>query len=116
MAAARAARPRRLVAPQVPLSVPARRCGSIRQSRRGARHGEAPVVMLRRRAALFALAAVALVGAASLQAQEPVQASVDRTTVRVNESFTFVLRAEGTTGGEEPQTAPLAAQFDILNA
>ncbi|HVJ29598.1 MAG TPA: BatD family protein, partial [Gammaproteobacteria bacterium] len=69
-----------------------------------------------RRAVTAALAAFALlVGAASLQAQEPVQASVDRTTVRVNESFTFVLRAEGTTGGE-PDTGPLAAQFDILNA
>jgi hypothetical protein len=64
--------------------------------------------------AVFA-ALVLLVGAASLPAQEPVQASVDRSTVRVNESFTFVLRAEGTTGGE-PDTAPLAAQFDILNA
>ena len=75
------------------------------------------MVTLRRRAAAVALVAFALLlGAASLQAQEPVQASVDRTTVRVNESFTFVLRAEGTTGGEEPQTAPLAQQFDILNA
>jgi len=77
------------------------------------------VVTLRRCAAAVVLAAFALrifFGAASLQAQEPVQASVDRTTVRVNESFTFVLRAEGTTGGEEPQTAPLAQQFDILNA
>jgi len=75
------------------------------------------VVMLRRRAVTAALVAFALLGgAASLRAQEPpVQASVDRTTVRANESFTFVLRAEGTTGGE-PDTAPLAAQFDILNA
>ena len=77
------------------------------------------MVTLRSRAAAVVLAAFALrslVGAASLQAQVPVQASVDRSTVRVNESFTFVLRAEGTTGGEEPQTAPLAQQFDILNA
>jgi len=74
------------------------------------------VVMLRRLAVAATLAAFALVvGAASLQAQDAVQASVDRTTVRVNESFTLVLRAEGTTGGE-PETAPLAAQFDILNA
>lgn len=42
------------------------------------------------------------------------QASVDRNTVRVNESFTFVLRAEGPVRGE-PETGPLAAQFDILN-
>ena len=75
------------------------------------------MVMLRRRAVTAALVAFALLGgAASLRAQEPpVQASVDRTTVRANESFTFVLRAEGSTGGE-PDTAPLAAQFDILNA
>ncbi len=62
-------------------------------------------------ATAFALAA----GSLSLHAQEPVQASVDRTTVRINESFTFVLRAEGAIRGE-PETAPLAAQFDILNA
>ena len=75
------------------------------------------MVMLRRRAVTAAFVAFALLGgAASLRAQDPpVQASVDRTTVRANESFTFVLRAEGTTGGE-PDTAPLAAQFDILNA
>src|SRR5688500_19109227 len=35
--------------------------------------------------------------------------------VRLNESFTLVLRAEGAVRGE-PDTAPLAAQFDILNA
>ena len=35
--------------------------------------------------------------------------------VRINESFTLVLRAEGPVRGE-PETAPLAAQFDILNA
>jgi hypothetical protein len=61
--------------------------------------------------AVFAL----LAGAPSLHAQEPVQATVDRTTVRINESFTFVLRAEGAIRGE-PETAPLAAQFDILNS
>ena len=74
------------------------------------------MVRFRRLAVTAVLAAFALLaGAASLQAQDAIQASVDRTTVRVNESFTFVLRAEGTTGGE-PETAPLAAQFDILNA
>jgi hypothetical protein len=57
------------------------------------------------------LAAVALAAGA----QEPVQATADRTTVRINESFTFVLRAEGPVRGE-PETGPLAAQFDILNA
>jgi hypothetical protein len=56
-----------------------------------------------------------LTGAASVHAQDPVQASVDRASVRTNESFTFVLRAEGPVRGE-PETQPLAAQFDILNA
>ena len=75
------------------------------------------MVTLRRSVVAGAIAAFALLaGAVSLQAQEPpIQASVDRSTVRVNESFTFVLRAEGGIRGE-PETAPLAAQFDILNA
>jgi hypothetical protein len=64
-------------------------------------------------AALAALAMLA--GAARVHAQAPVQASVDRATIRTNESFTFVLRAEGPVRGE-PETAPLATQFDILNA
>jgi len=63
-----------------------------------------------------ALAAVAIAaGAVRVHAQDPVQASVDRATIRTNESFTFVLRAEGPVRGE-PETAPLATQFDILNA
>ena len=62
--------------------------------------------------AVFAM----LAGAASIEAQQqPVQATVDRATIRVNESFTLVLRAEGPVRGE-PETAPLAAQFDVLNA
>ena len=51
---------------------------------------------------------------AQAQAQAPVQATVDRAVVRDNESFTLVLRAEGAVRGE-PEDAPLAAQFDILN-
>lgn len=47
-------------------------------------------------------------------AQDPIQASVDRAIVRDNESFTFVLRAEGAVRGD-PEIAPLAAQFDVLN-
>jgi hypothetical protein len=47
-------------------------------------------------------------------AQGPVQASVDRPVVRDNESFTLVLRAEGAVRGE-PEDAPLASQFDVLN-
>lgn len=57
---------------------------------------------------------LALVIGATGGAQEPLQASVDRAVVRINESFTFVLRAEGAVRGD-PETAPLAAQFDILN-
>ena len=63
-----------------------------------------------------ALAVFAMLGAApAVHAQEPIQATVDRTMVRINESFTLVLRAEGPVRGE-PETAPLAAQFDILNS
>ena len=74
------------------------------------------MVTCRRRVVAAVLAAFALLaGAPSVLAQDPVQASVDRASVRTNESFTFVLRAEGPVRGE-PETAPLAAQFDILNA
>ena len=74
------------------------------------------MVTRRRRVMTAALAALAmLAGGASVHAQDPVQASVDRASVRTNESFTLVLRAEGPVRGE-PETAPLAAQFDILNA
>jgi hypothetical protein len=74
------------------------------------------VVRLSRWAAAAVLAAfAALCSIAAVHAQEPIQATVDRTTLRLNESFTLVLRAEGAVRGE-PDTAPLAAQFDILNA
>jgi hypothetical protein len=74
------------------------------------------VVSLRHGLAAAALAAFAILGGtAAVHAQEPIQATVDRTMVRLNESFTLVLRAEGAVRGE-PETAPLAAQFDILNA
>jgi hypothetical protein len=43
-----------------------------------------------------------------------VQASVDRNTVRVNESFTYVIRAQGETRGE-PDVTPLAADFEVLS-
>jgi hypothetical protein len=45
----------------------------------------------------------------------PVVASVDRAVVRANESFVYLLRAEGVVTGD-PEIAPLAAQFDVLNA
>jgi len=73
-------------------------------------------VVRTRRFVTAALAVVALLaGAPASLAQDAVQASVDRTSVRINESFTLVLRAEGPVRGE-PETAPLAAQFDVLNA
>ena len=62
-----------------------------------------------------AMLCVAIVGAATGVAQEPVQATVDRAVVRINESFTYVLRAEGAVRGD-PEIAPLATQFDVLNA
>ena len=70
-----------------------------------------------RRVVTAALAAFAMLGGARCRPRSgaAVQATVDRTTVRINESFTLVLRAEGPVRGE-PETAPLAAQFDILNA
>jgi hypothetical protein len=74
------------------------------------------MVMLQRLLAIAALAVATASAGGPLAAQEPpVQATVDRTTVRANESFTFVLRAEGPVRGD-PEIAPLAAQFDILNS
>jgi hypothetical protein len=74
------------------------------------------MVRLRRFAAtIAAVITAALASAAAVSAQEPVQASVDRSTVRINESFNFVLRAEGSVSGE-PDLAPLATQFDVLGA
>jgi hypothetical protein len=59
---------------------------------------------------------LALASAPRAFAQEPpVQATVDRAMVRINESFTYVLRAEGAVRGE-PEVGPLTAQFDILNS
>lgn len=54
-------------------------------------------------------------GPCAFAQEPPVQATVDRAVVRINESFTYVLRAEGAVRGE-PEVAPLAAQFDILNS
>jgi hypothetical protein len=43
-----------------------------------------------------------------------VTASVDRTTIRENESFMYTLRAEGRVSGQ-PDPSPLEADFDIIN-
>jgi BatD DUF11 like domain len=72
------------------------------------------VVRTRRAIVGFVCAWVALSSASRAFAQaDPVQASVDRAVVRINESFTYVLRAEGAVRGE-PELAPLSAQFDVL--
>jgi hypothetical protein len=63
----------------------------------------------------FKLGLVLLYPALALAQGAPVTASVDRAVVRANESFVYVLRAEGAITGD-PEIAPLAAQFDILNA
>jgi len=62
------------------------------------------------------LVAIALVLAAmGARAQEVVvEASVDRTTIHENESFTYTVRAEGRAVGE-PDVSFLEQQFDILN-
>lgn len=67
-----------------------------------------------RRFVAAALAWILLAGAAPLHAQEPIEALVDRDLIRINESFTLVLRAEGSVRGE-PDTAALQQNFDVLN-
>ncbi|MCZ6476087.1 MAG: BatD family protein [Gammaproteobacteria bacterium] len=63
------------------------------------------------RSALLLISALAL---ATVAAQElSLRASVDRPIVEENESFTYVLRAEGPVRGE-PDFSLMAAQFDIL--
>jgi len=72
------------------------------------------VVRLAWRAVLAVL--VALTAAVSApRAQDPaLQASVDRATIRDNESFTYTIRGEGPIR-EEPEVAPLERQFDVLS-
>jgi len=68
-----------------------------------------------RRLVAAVLASLALAAAVGVHAQEPLEALVDRSTIRVNESFTLVLRAEGSVRGEAPDTAALQENFDVLN-
>ncbi len=56
-----------------------------------------------------------LCAAVRVHAQEPIQASVDRASSASTSRSRYVLRAEGAVRGE-PEIAPLAAQFDILNS
>ena len=73
-------------------------------------------MVVRGRRGLTATLTVGLALAMPALAQgPPVTASVDRVVVRANESFVYVLRAEGPVTGD-PEVAQLAAQFDILNA
>jgi hypothetical protein len=52
----------------------------------------------------------------ALQAQNTrLSASIDRETIRANESFTYILRAEGVLGGR-PDISALGRDFDILQS
>ncbi|HET8696807.1 MAG TPA: BatD family protein, partial [Gammaproteobacteria bacterium] len=65
------------------------------------------------RAALVVAAALCA-AAGPARAQAPaLQATVDRATIRDNESFTFTIRGEGPIR-DEPEVAPLEKQFDVL--
>ncbi len=62
----------------------------------------------------FVLILISGLGLSAVAAQDvSLLASVDRPVARVNESFTYVLRAEGPARGE-PDLSPLAVDFDIL--
>ena len=62
----------------------------------------------------LALLLIGSLGLSAVAAQDvSLRASVDRPVARVNESFTYVLRAEGPARGE-PDLSPLAVDFDIL--
>jgi oxygen tolerance protein BatD len=64
----------------------------------------------------YALRAVALSLALPLAAQDvALQASVDRSVIRDNESFTYTIRADGPVRGE-PELGPLRQQFDVLGS
>src|SRR5690606_27903743 len=66
-----------------------------------------------RRAAIALLWLLLVTGAAAQDVE--VVASVDRTEPRENESFTYVLRAEGRVRGQ-PDISPLLELFDVLSA
>ena len=58
--------------------------------------------------------ALALASAAAGAQDAVVQASVDRATIRENESFTYLIRAEGRPSGD-PDISSVEQQFDVLN-
>ena len=65
--------------------------------------------LVRRRHALWLLLAAGAVCAQNVT----LQASVDRTTIRENESFTYVLAVQGQARGE-PDASTLATDFEVL--
>jgi len=70
-------------------------------------------VVMRACTVRLTLAALAYAAIAAGAQELTLTASVDRSSVRENESFTYVLRAQGQVRGE-PDLTPLAADFDIL--
>ncbi len=62
---------------------------------------------------LLLLCSLLVVHPVSLAQPTDVRATLDRTTIRENESFTFTLRVEGALR-DEPDFQPLTAEFDIL--
>ena len=57
---------------------------------------------------------LALAPAASIAQNGRLEAAVDRETIRVNESFRYVLRAEGAISGR-PDLSALAQDFDVID-
>jgi len=70
------------------------------------------VVARRRIPRLIAIAAAAW-SLAAVGQEVTLRASIDRASVRANESFTYVLRAQGQVRGQ-PDLTPLGAEFRIL--
>lgn len=71
--------------------------------------------MVRRCGRPLAAALIAVLLAVAAFAQDVVvTATVDRTTLRANESFTYIVRAEGRVRGE-PDISAIERQFDLLS-
>src|SRR5690606_8877307 len=114
MAAAHPAGSGRAAAAQVPVPVSASRHRPGRQLHVAGRRGGAVVTGAVQRAARALALWLAVVTCAFAQDVEVV-ASVDRTEPHVNESFTYVLRAEGRVRGQ-PDVTPLLDLFDVLSS
>lgn len=81
-----------------------------------ARRPKTSLVAVRRRAGLllFAFAFASLAASVHAERRPLVRASVDRSTIPENESFTYVVRTEGPVQSA-PDTQPLEQDFEILN-